>query len=118
MQDVLTVLRVSLPRFQCSLDALSTLHSLRELRASRNRLASVQGVHLLSRLTRLDVSHNELESLPSLTGTHSGLPGLGSSRTWMGECLVHDPLCVCFLVEWMHSSQPCALPWASFRVVV
>ena len=50
----------------CSLEALSALLGLRELRASSNQLASLHGIQTLSRLTLLEASANHLESLPSL----------------------------------------------------
>jgi Leucine-rich repeat (LRR) protein len=57
---------MSLPLLCCSLEALSALAGLRELRASSNQLASLHGIQPLSRLTLLDASANQLDSLPSL----------------------------------------------------
>lgn len=54
--------------YQCSLEQLRALPSLRALRVAGSGLGSLQGVEALSQLTSLDASCNGLERLPSLEG--------------------------------------------------
>lgn len=52
----------------CSLEALSALQGLQELRVGANQLTSLHGIQCLASLTMLNASNNRLEHLPSLAG--------------------------------------------------
>jgi Leucine-rich repeat (LRR) protein len=63
--------RASYPFLPRSLEALSALRGLRQLRVGCNPLACLAGVEALGRLTALGAAGAGLESLPSLAGLPS-----------------------------------------------